>query len=173
MKKIYSKILLTSLLILISFKNLFIKKAIATSIDDGVLLGDVVATPLNPIEKIINGTKIIILSPILAIGIIFVLIFIFLKIKKINIKNINLFLISGILAIILYFISSITVMTFQERIDNLLYEDWNIFLLILNNKYILILVLSNIILFFSFLYFLIKTIIVNLKTRKNLMVNKK
>ncbi|KKR22350.1 MAG: hypothetical protein UU04_C0016G0027 [Candidatus Uhrbacteria bacterium GW2011_GWC2_40_450] len=67
MKKIYSKILLTLLLVLTGFKNFFIKKAIA--FNDGFLLGDIaVMPPQSPIEKIISGIKLVMLSPILVIS---------------------------------------------------------------------------------------------------------
>ncbi|KKR21396.1 MAG: hypothetical protein UU04_C0028G0005 [Candidatus Uhrbacteria bacterium GW2011_GWC2_40_450] len=80
-------------------------------------------------------------------------------------------MISGILGIALYSISIITVMTLQESINNLSYDDHNIISLIVSDKYQLALILSNTILFVLFLYFLIKTIVVNLRKRKDLKTN--
>ena len=173
MKKIYSNILLTSLLVLTGFKNFFIKKAIAfDNVIPNRTMGDFVAVPpQSPIEKTISGIKLVMVSPILVISIILFVIYVILKIKKKDIKNINLFLISGTLGIALYSISVITVMTLQEDINNLSYDNQNIFSLIVSDKYKLVLALSNTLLFVLFLYFLIKTIIVNLRKRKDLTIN--
>jgi len=101
MKKIYSKILLVMLLTFASLKQLFFKNVIAFY--DGDLMGSIKSILQSPIEKIISGIKLIMLSPILIVGIALFLIYIIFKIKRKDVKNINIFLVSGALGIMLYY----------------------------------------------------------------------
>lgn len=89
------------LLTFASLKQLFVKNVIA--FDDGDLMGSITPIPQSPIEKIISGIKLIMLSPILIVGIALFLIYIIFKIKRKDVKNINIFLVSGALGIMLYY----------------------------------------------------------------------
>ena len=161
MKNIYSKILLSSLIILTSFMNLFTKNN--TKILKAQSMFSCCNRPLKEETQITTTLKLnifekihyIIYYPFLAISIILLLTYTILKIKKKDKKNIHFLLISWIIGILLSQSLSITLSVLKNLNHiNKNYQEWLFFYF-----------LSGL-LFILFLYFFIKSIIVILSKKQ-------
>ena len=158
MKKIYSKILLYSLVVLVGVKNLFTGKVFgALNVNPLIVDSWWVMAPSSSfspipskIEQIINGM----FYPVLFVSAFCLFVYVFYKIKKKDVIISNLLLITSVLGFILYLL--LFIISYLATEHN--YYD-NFFKLILN-KGDLVIAIITILFSLFFIYFLIRTAVI-------------